>query len=383
LSIHLIILKIVGYKRICYAPVEITVSNEFRQEMPEPFLHKQVLFQARSAGYQNYRIPGISVAPDGTILAYCEARYGQGGDWDLIDILMRRSLDNGVTWELPRRVVAHQEFNGGGIHNFVTIPDRETGEVHAVFCRNYAHAYYTKSANNGQTFSIPVDITPVFEQFRSDYDWHVCATGPGHGIQLATGRLIVPVWLSTGTDGAHRPSDISLIYSGDHGQSWQRGPMVARTDDQFRYPSETVPVELSDGRVLFNSRSESDPHRRLVSISPDGVTNWSPPIFDNALLEPQCMGSIIRLESSEQKPPPIVFANPDNLDQTMLGASGNRFDRKRLTAKLSLDDCRTWPVASVIESGPSGYSDLTEAPDGASFACTNAACSSAWPTLKA
>ena len=57
------------------------------------------LFTARTDGYHNYRIPGIVTAADGNILAYCEARHGTGSDWDPIDILMRRSHDDGLTWD--------------------------------------------------------------------------------------------------------------------------------------------------------------------------------------------------------------------------------------------------------------------------------------------
>ncbi len=333
--------------------------------MTEPLLHKQNLFEARTGGYHNYRVPGISVTPGGVALAYCEARQGSGGDWDPIDILMRRSADSGVTWTPPQVAVDHRRFNDGGIHNFVTIPDRQTGETVALFCRKYAHLYRMTSTDDGATFSDPVEITGVFEAFRSEYDWKVIATGPGHGIQLANGRLVVPVWLSVGGGGGgHRPSIAAVIYSDDHGQTWQRGDIIARTDERFRYPSETTAVELNDGRVLFNIRSESDPLRRLISISPDGAQNWSDPVFDEALLEPQCMGSIVRLYHAPGTPQPILFANPDNLERTLPGVWERAYDRKRVTVKLSRDNCRTWPVSKVLEEGPSGYTDLAEAPDG-------------------
>jgi sialidase-1 len=58
----------------------------------------------------------------------------------------------------------------------------------------------------------PVEITSTFEQFRPDYDCRVFATGPAHGIQLKNGRLLVPVWLSTGTgNNAHHPSVVATI----------------------------------------------------------------------------------------------------------------------------------------------------------------------------
>ena len=86
----------------------------------------------------------------------------------------------------------------------------------------YSRCYYTRSDDDGVTFSDPVDITATFDAFRPEYDWKVLATGPGHGIRLTSGRLLVPVWLSTGTGGhAHRPSVNSTIYSDDNGMFTQ------------------------------------------------------------------------------------------------------------------------------------------------------------------
>ena len=104
----------------------------------------------------------------------------------------------------------------------------------------------------------------------------------------------------------------------------------------------------------------------MISVSADGAHDWSRPEFDEALLEPVCMGSILRLvQRGPRDIPYIVFANPDNLENTLIPGGGNlAHDRKRVTAKLSADDGQTWSASRVIEPGPSGYSDLAQAPDG-------------------
>ncbi len=332
------------------------------------FLEKTVLFEARTHGYHNYRIPGIVVSPGGVVLATVEARRGRGGDWDANDIMLRRSLDNGQTWEPAQMIVTHDQHGEGLISNFVMINDPEKGLVHGVYCHSYQRAFYIASSDDGATFSEPVDITPAFDDFRTEYDWKVIATGPGHGLRLSNGRLIIPVWLSTGEGrGGHRPSIVSLIYSDEAGQTWKRGEIFILTDEQFLNPSETVAVELSDGRVLMNIRSESDPFRRLISTSPNGINQWTTPQYDEALLEPQCMASLLKLEHSEQTPSPIIFANPDNLERELPGVWERAHDRKRLAVKLSEDDCAIWSVSKVLEEGPAGYSDLAQAADGTIF----------------
>ena len=346
-------------------------------------LDKQDLFEARTHGYHTCRIPGIAVTKEGTVLVTGEARPGRGGDYDYNDVLMRRSTDGGKTFAPFVKLVDHTDYGDGPVSNFVMIPDRETGRVHAVFCHDYARMFYTFSDDDGVTFSAPVEITATVEQFLDEYAWRVCATGPGHGLQLRNGRLIIPVWLSDSSANdfgpkhrGHRPSDVVSIYSDDHGATWQRGEFVARTGDEVdgvavRYPSETVAVELADGSVLFNLRSESMNNRRLIATSPDGATDWQYRGFDPVVNEPVCMGSLIRHSwPADVEPGRILFANPDTLDKEMRRVIDPELkkqphcDRKNLTVRLSEDDCATWSHSRVLEPGPAGYSDLAVLPDG-------------------
>jgi sialidase-1 len=124
-------------------------------------------------------------------------------------------------------------------------------------------------------------------------------------------------------------------------------------------PSETVALQLEDGRVMLNIRNESPRHRRLVSCSSNGVTGWSEPAFDEELFEPICFASLVRLTGKRR----ILFANPDSRD-TPKGESDRRYGRRNLTIRLSDDDGETWPIARVLDAGPSGYSDLAVAGDG-------------------
>jgi sialidase-1 len=347
----------------------------------EPLLEKQTLFSAEAGGYAAYRIPALLATPRGSLLAVCEARKSRG-DWAAIDILLRRSTDGGHTWSdvvLMSHTPGPHRKNPAALkqkladpnvvtnNNPLLIADHQTGEVHLLFCQEYLRCFYCSSDDDGVTFSRPVEITAAFEPFHKWYDWNVLATGPGHGIQLKNGRLLVPVWLSTGKGGhAHRPSVVTTLYSDNHGASWLCGERVANEVDPLVNPSESVAVQLADGRVLINLRSEALAHRRGVSLSADGATGWTKPSFDEQLLEPICMASLCRVsEATSGGRNRIVFSNPHNLDKAKGQAEpGKSRDRKNLSVKLSYDEANTWPISQTLEAGASGYSDLAVARDG-------------------
>jgi sialidase-1 len=330
----------------------------------EPRLDKIDLFHAGQGGYETFRVPGIVVTGKGTILAYCEARRGSRSDWADIEILLCRSTSGGRTWSPPQRVA---DSGKDTVNNAVAIVDRETGRVHFLYCINYARCYYMFSDDDGITFSKPREITGTFEPFRKDYDWHVLATGPGHGIQLRNGRLIVPVWLSTATR-QHRPSAVSVIYSDDHGKTWQAGEIVCKHPEPLVNPSETVAVQLSDGRVLLNIRNENRVYRRAISYSKDGATGWSQVEFHKSLYEPICMAGIVHLPRPfADNDSTFVFTNPDSHKNPGVHGKHKFRHRENVTVRLSFDDCQTWPVSRVLEAGISGYTDLAIGKDGTVF----------------
>src|SRR6516164_1030112 len=198
-----------SFKRV--GMIALLAAGQLSLRAAEPV--RTTVFTAGDEGRKLYRIPGIVVTKRSTILAYAEGRRKTGGDWDTIDIVLRRSTDGGATFtpmqvvgqiqgKIERNTVAiarkQDQATDVTYNNPVAIADKN-GAVHFLFCIEYMRVFYMRSDDDGKTFSTPVEITKSLEAFRATYDWRVVATGPGHGIQLKNGRLLVPVWMALGT----------------------------------------------------------------------------------------------------------------------------------------------------------------------------------------
>jgi len=341
----------------------------------EPWSRRATLFESGDHDFFTFRIASMVASKDGTLLAFAAARKGKGGDWDPINIVLRRSTDGGLTWTPMQIVVANGDAS---CDNAMPITDYRTGEVHLLYQINYDRVFSIKSSDSGQTWNDPVELTAVLTAFRSRYPWVVVAPGPGHGIQMTNGRLVVPFWMSDGSGGdgpkanrSHRPSIVVSVYSDDHGRTWQMGDVAIPDNEVSVIPNETAVVQLADGRVMFNSRNESINYRRLITTSPDGATNWSEPYFHDAFFEPICFGSMVRYSIQPlQSKNRILFCNPDSRHDPWVAGrpstprSAPNRHRTNLTLRMSYDEGHTWPVAKVLDPGIAGYSDLAVTPNG-------------------
>lgn len=304
--------------------------------------------------YASMRIPALVVTKKQTLLAFCEARIGTASDWADMHLALRRSTDEGKTWS-PIHVL--DSFKQGPVGNPVPIVD-DRGTVHLLYQKDYKDAFYISSADDGLTWTAPVDITPVFDRFRPEYDWKVVAPGPGHGIQLKNGRLLSAVWLADSKKltplRSHHPSCMATVYSDDYGKTWQRGAIVADSSALISNPNESQPVQLPDGKVLMSIRSPSAVKRRAFSVSENGISDWSEVRFAEELFDPTCMASIVAVTSAKGNNA-LVFVNPDskNIEKN---------PRRNLVAKASFDGGQTWPVSKVLDPGAAGYSDLAAGP---------------------
>jgi sialidase-1 len=195
------------------------------------------------------------------------------------------------------------------------------------------------SEDEGRTWSGAREITSVVK--KPDWTWY--ATGPVHGIQLRQkpyrDRLVIPCdHIEAGT----RKYFSHVIFSDDHGKSWQLGGSTPQ--DQV---NECTVAELNGGRLLLNMRNyDRRQKNRKESISQDGGASWSDIRDVPDLVEPICQAGMLMFDAWGSRDV-LLFLNP-----------ADSLSRINLTLKESRDEGRTWLIRDVIQRGPAAYSDL-------------------------
>jgi hypothetical protein len=306
------------------------------------------VFRSGDDGYDTFRIPSVIVAPDGSVLAFAEGRKTGSGDSGNIDLVMKRSRDHGNTWS-DLEVIWDDADNTCG--NPCPVVDATTGTIWMLMTHNLGSdregaivkglsqgtrtVWVTRSTNNGVNWSKPVEIT---SQVKPE-NWTWYATGPGVGIQVQGGRLVVPCDNKEARTDRHQSH---VIYSDDHGATWNLGPAVGPDCNECQV------AELSDGRLMLNMRSYRGANRRLISYSNDQGQSWSEPVEDPALVEPVCQASLIRYDATDNFGSGVLlFSNPASTR------------RENMTVRYSPDDGKTWTAARRLHAGPAAYSCLT------------------------
>lgn len=307
---------------------------------------EHVLFKGGTGGYGCYRIPALVRTAADTLLAFAEARESPScGDRGDIDLVVRRSTNDGRTWG-PVRVVlsgvpgdAERPFTRG---NPAPVVDRETGRVFLLSTSNEATPggvrlpWVQHSDDDGLTWSGARQLPVSFD--GTTRGWF--ATGPSHGVQLRDGRLVV---------GAHQfvnnADYAGVLYSTDHGETWQ----ASTTPDSFVegqvVPGEMSVAELANGDLYVAGRNDiATGHHRTRAISTDGGTTVSRSTPVPSLTTPNVQGAVLALRNGT-----LLFSGPSD-----------PVDRELMRIRYSVDDGATWGVGGLVNTGRAGYSDLAE-----------------------
>ncbi len=320
------------------------------------------VFQAGERGYHTFRIPAIVRLPDGDLLAFAEGRLNGSGDSGDVDVVMKRSVDEGQSWG-PLQVIAD---NGPGLFgNPSPVVDQESGDVLLVLVRQPEHCheaqiragekgyrdpYLMRSSDGGRLWTGPRPLSATAD--RPGWRWY--ATGPCHAIQLRhgrhAGRLVVPANFSVAEGPQNRFLGAHLLLSDDGGRSWRIGAVDdSHLGTDVLNPSETAVVERVDGILYVNTRDQhgSSEGTRGATSSADGGESFQAPFAPVPdLAGPVCQGALLhggRLRGGEL----LLYSGP-----------ADPAGRRRLAIRASLDGGRSWSEAAVLYQESAAYSDL-------------------------
>jgi sialidase-1 len=308
-------------------------------------LENRALFISGTEQTHTFRIPALVTARNGDLIACCDARRNSRRDliWERdIDIVCRRSTDNGRTWSRLEIVCDYGEGRPASDPSFIL--DRTTGDIVCFY--NYMdqdrapkefRLYVQRSTDHGRTWGPGMDITEQIALPAWEMDFKFITSG--RGIQRRNGDYLHTM--------VNLQNGLRLFGSRDLGQSWY---MI---DVPIRPANESKVIELVDGRLMINARVQGETCR-WVHLSGDGGTRWIGRA-ERSLPDPACNGSILRYTAIRDgyARNRLLFCNASDSEA-----------RRNLTVRISYDEGQTWSAGKVIDAGPSAYSSLTICRDG-------------------
>ena len=351
-----------------------TTAGKLTPRDQSPGVRKRIgiaLRKHNDDGVHTYRIPALTTTPKGTLLCVYDMRWRKSRDLqEDIDVGLSRSTDGGRTWEPPRVIMDMGEYDElpqeqNGVGDPGIIVDQKTGEIFtfAVWMwgkpgkhqwrgdgsepgyeiSKSAQLMLVRSKDDGRTWTKPENLTRKLKKA----DWWLLAPSPQQGINLADGTLVMP---SQGRDEKGVPF-ANLMVSRDHGATWTVSAPA------FSGGNECQAVQLSDGSIMLNMRNDHERYR-AVYVTHDLGQTWHPHETNrNTLIEPNCNGSLYRVDYGKagEKKRLLLFSNP----HTQKG-------RTHQTIQVSFDDGRTWPEKShlLLDEGLGrGYPSITRIDD--------------------
>jgi sialidase-1 len=322
------------------AGLEYAVASRLEEFLGEPlFVPMQQLWEQRGGW------GGVLTTKDGTVLAFQSPGGGH----------LRRSLDGGKTWDAD--ILLAPDAREGR-----ALVDETNGDVLYV---NPGMGWLFRSRDHGATWSREtVEVRPdgfgnipKLEGVAAMQCGITLAFGPKKGRLLMPGRIMGP---KNSNAVEWRPYHYSTaLYSDDGGAVWQVSqpfPVLGT--------GEAALAELSDGRILYNSRSHMSRGNRYLAHSDDGGHLWtgayrSPDLPDGPRgTSYGLMGGMIRLPLAGYDI--LLYSNSDT-DAGMLPSKVGgsvAAGREKITVWGSFDGGKTWPVKRLVFDGPSAYSNL-------------------------
>ncbi len=262
-----------------------------------------------------------------------------------VDVYGRISTDNGKSWSEQRLIADAGIGDNPGAAQ--VLPD---GEIVLVFfnvekytttnslTQSKCDLYYTRSSDNGETWSSPVKI---------DTGWNYCLTMTNPiRIDIGEGkfRIIVPFHYVYLDDGSFRSS---VMYSDDGGYTWTKSISDIQKDSLgFEGgATECTIIQLSDESLKMYYRVQDDEVTHLgETVSTDNGLTWSG-WKDSILYSANTQPAMIRDNENIM----IMWAGNNSF-------GGGSYVRTPLNIAYSQDDTESWHGYRDVLAGTSLWS---------------------------
>ncbi|XP_061559089.1 sialidase-3-like [Phycodurus eques] len=360
---------------------------------------KTTLFEKEPSGI-TYRIPALLyLRHSGTFLAFAEKR-SSSRDCDAKLLVMRRGVqsdDGSVQWlsseELSTACLPdHRTMNPCPVFEkntstlflfFVCILGNTSEHRQIITGKNKTRLCYVRSGDDGHTWSEANDVTEsvIGQAIRK---WATFAVGPGHGVQLENGRLIIPAYayyipyrcFSFPVPHTVYPRALT-VYSADFGKTWHMGKMLLKKSCEC----EMAEIIDHEGRSHLYCNARNFGGHRCEALSENSGVCFDKPRTARELVEQPngCQGSVIGFpapefipsEDRESKTCDTSPLSPDTQTWLLFMHPTSKHSRRDMGVYLNRSPLhlRGWDRPLIIHSGPSGYSDLVYNRDNDQFSC--------------
>ena len=316
--------------------------------------YEQCLYRPGDYGSTNWRIPAICCLNDGTLLAVCDKRkYNESDLPEDIDIVMRRSTDNGRTWSEPLTIAEGTGRKQG--FGDAALVECENGDVVCVFVGGNGlfassqadpiRSYVCRSSDKGLSWSEPEDITfqlwgdqatrPMCRNYRASF------FGSGNGLRLTRGEHAGRIMFAAAMVRKNsNVADNFVVYSDDNGMTWKVSQRAYEGGDEAKL------MELVDGRVLISVRQMG---ARGYNYSSNGGLAWGTQGRWECMKSNACNGDMLRLAATDR-------GDSCNI---LLHSIPNSMERRDVSIFVSYDEGLTWQDPVLLFDGPSVYSSMT------------------------
>ncbi|NXN00720.1 NEUR4 protein, partial [Sylvia borin] len=291
------------------------------------FPARTVLFEKESNGV-TYRVPALLYLPCvAKLLAFAEERLSADDAHANLLVLRRGTIYGSyVEWEdmrvLETATLQHHrsmnpcplydEFTGTLFLFFITVLGRTPEAYQIVTGQNVTRLCCVTSVDQGLSWSAATDLTQQVIG-TTIKDWATFALGPGHGIQLRSGRLLVPAYSyhidckeCFGQLCKTTPHSFAF-YSDDHGRGWRFGEFIPNLQTG---ECQLVSVDEEDGSNVLYCNARSPLGFRVQALSTDDGAVFHGGQLVQRLVEPPhgCHGSVIGF------PAPLVYVPASSRD---------------------------------------------------------------------